>query len=185
MNDNFKKMKRKLMVEFYLKISLVSLSLWLTVSGLIILFTNLFGAKFPLYLSILIGAVIGICLFVVLLIKKKPNDTQIALRIDRDFNMHEKVATMVTFQNTDGFMYEKQREDAKENLQKKEVRKLPFRLAMVNIPALVCLRPVSLRLLLSRKRTKTRTRRMKSMTRPTRSSTISMKSSTIPMPTRL
>ena len=137
MNDNFKKMKRKLMVEFYLKISLVSLSLWLTVSGLIILFTNLFGAKFPLYLSILIGAVIGICLFVVLLIKKKPNDTQIALRIDRDFNMHEKVATMVTFQNTDGFMYEKQREDAKENLQKKEVRKLPFRLAMVNIPALV------------------------------------------------
>lgn len=137
MNDNFKKLKRKLMLEFYVRISLVSLAGWLIVSGLIILFTRLFGANFPFYYGILIGAAVGIGAFVALWLTKKPDDTKIALRIDQDFDMHEKVATMVTFQNTDGFMYEKQREDAKEKLGKKDVKKLPFRLALINVPALV------------------------------------------------
>ena len=137
MNENFKKFKAKLMREFYLKISLISLAGGLTVSGLIILFTRMFGANFPFYYSIIIGVVVLIALFLTLFFLKKPNDEKIAERIDKDFKMEEKVTSMVAFKNENGFLYQKQREDAKAQLSKKDVKKLPFKLAVINIPALV------------------------------------------------
>lgn len=137
MNENFKKFKAKLMREFYLKISLISLAGGLTTSGLIILFTRMFEAKFPFYYSIIIGAVVLVGLFLTLFFLKKPNDEKIAERIDKDFKMEEKVTSMVAFQNENGFLYQKQREDAKTQLSKKDVKKLPFKLAVINIPALV------------------------------------------------
>lgn len=66
MDSNFKKLKRKLMLEFYVRISLVSLVCWLIVSGLIIFFAGLFGANFPFYYGILIGGTVGIGAFVAL-----------------------------------------------------------------------------------------------------------------------
>ncbi len=137
MDENFKKCKAKLIREFYLKISMLSLAIGLVVAGLIILFTNMFGANFPYYISIIIGAVLMIGSFLLLAFLKKPNDEEIAERIDNDFHMQEKVTSMVTFQDKKGLLYEKQREDAKEQLSKKDVKKLPVKLAMINIPALV------------------------------------------------
>ena len=137
MDENFKKCKAKLIREFYLKISMLSLAIGLVVAGLIILFTNMFGADFPYYISIIIGAVIMIGTFLLLAFLKKPNDEKIAERIDKDFKMQEKVTSMVAFQDKKGLLYEKQREDAKEQLSKKDVKKLPVKLAMINIPALV------------------------------------------------
>ncbi len=137
MDENFKKCKAKLIREFYLKISLISLAIGLTVSGLIILFTRLFSLSFPYYISIAIGVVILIGSFLALAFLKKPNDEKIAERIDSDFKLQEKVTSMVAFQDKSGLLYEKQREDAKEQLSKKNVKKLPVKLAMINIPALV------------------------------------------------
>lgn len=137
MNENFKKFKAKLMREFYLKISLISLAGGLTVSGLIILFTRMFGENFPFYYSIIIGVVVLVVLFLTMFFLKKPNDEKIAERIDKDFKMEEKVTSMVAFKNENGFLYQKQREDAKAQLSKKDVKKLPLKLAVINIPALV------------------------------------------------
>ncbi len=137
MDENFKKCKAKLIREFYLKISLISLAVGLTLSGLIILFTRMFGSSFPYYISIIIGAIVMIATFLALAFLKKPNDEKVAERIDSDFRLQEKVTSMVTFQDKEGLLYEKQREDAKEQLSKKDVKKLPVRLAMINIPALV------------------------------------------------
>lgn len=137
MNENFKKFKAKLMREFYLKISLISLAGGLTVSGLIILFTRMFGENFPFYYSIIIGVVVLVVLFLTTFFLKKPNDEKIAERIDKDFKMEEKVTSMVAFKNENGFLYQKQREDAKAQLSKKDVKKLPLKLAVINIPALV------------------------------------------------
>lgn len=137
MDENFKKCKKKLMREFILKVSLLALAAGLTISGLIIGLTKLLKLNFPYYYSIVIGVLLAIGLFFLIYKLKKPTDEKIAERVDSDFKLQEKVTSMVAFQDREGLLYEKQREDAKEQLAKKDTKKLPVRLAVINIPALV------------------------------------------------
>lgn len=125
------------MREFYLKISLLSLSLGLVVGGLLISLSRLLKWNLAFYYSLLIGTIVAIALFLVLFFVRKPNDEKIAERIDKEFGLKEKVTSMVTFEKEEGILYEKQREDAKLQLSKKDPKKLPVRLALINIPALV------------------------------------------------
>ncbi len=137
MDENFRKCKSKLMREFYLKVSLLSLSLGLVTGGLLIGLSRLLEWNFAFYYSILIGAVVALALFLVLFFVKKPNDEKIAERIDKEFELKEKVTSMVAFEGQEGILYVKQREDAKIQLSKKDPKKLPVRLAIINITALV------------------------------------------------
>lgn len=135
MND-FKKFKKKLMMEFYIKNTLISAAGGMTSSGLVLMAKKMFELKFSWYYALITGIAIMSGIFLIML-RKKPDDEKIAERIDKEFHMQEKVATMVTYKDESTFMYEKQREDAENKLRENNTKKLPLKLSMMNIPALI------------------------------------------------
>lgn len=135
MND-FKKFKKKLMMEFYIKNTLVSAAGGMVSSGLVLMVKKMFELKFPWYYALITGIVIMSGIFIAIM-TRKPDDEKIAERIDKEFHMQEKVTTMVTYKDNSQFMYEKQREDAENKLHENNTRKLPLKLSVLNIPALI------------------------------------------------
>ena len=68
--------------------------------------------------------------------KTKPTDKKIALRLDKKLGLHEKCATMIEFQEKEGALLEKQREDATTTLAEKPTKALKFSVGIWVVPAL-------------------------------------------------
>lgn len=60
-----------------------------------------------------------------------------ALRIDKEFNTKEKIATSEYFKKQQGIIIEKQREDAEKTLKSLSPKNLPIRVSIVTLPVLV------------------------------------------------
>lgn len=143
MNNNFDKFKKKILRE-HLVYSLIYAVCAGLVMGAISLMVLIFAYKdapgfaYPVIVSSasLVAAAIT---FILYYRHKKPSDEEIALRIDSSLSMQEKVATMVEFQNEDGLIINKQREDATSKLSSKDPKALPVKLRVMTLPIiLIC-----------------------------------------------
>lgn len=137
MSDNFKKFKNKLMIEHLLKAILFGTAGGLTASSISLITSGAVSASLHPMIHIGIGLAGFAATTLSYFFAKKPKDKNIARRLDKDLELHEKVSTMVEFQDQSSLLIDKQRSDAKEKLENKKNAKLPFRLAVFNIPALV------------------------------------------------
>lgn len=68
---------------------------------------------------------------------KKPSDKKFAKRLDKELGLDQKVETMVYYSDQDSLLIRKQREDTERKLDEKKGQKLSFKLAALNIPAIL------------------------------------------------
>ena len=137
MSDNFKKFKNKLIREHLLKTILFGITGGLAASSISLVTSCATGS----FLNPMAHIGIGLAGFVVTALSyfftKKPSDKKIAARMDAAFQGNEKYLTMVEYQDKKGLIIEKQREDAKQELEKRSPKALPLKLSVWNIPALI------------------------------------------------
>lgn len=80
---------------------------------------------------------VGIGIFIGYYITNPITSITNALRIDKEFDTKEKIATSEYFKKQQGVIVEKQRKDAEETLNSLNPKNLPIRVSIVTLPALV------------------------------------------------
>ena len=80
---------------------------------------------------------VGIGIFIGYCITNPITSITNALRIDKEFNTKEKIATSEYFKKQQGVIVEKQRKDAEETLNSLNPKNLPIRVSIVTLPVLV------------------------------------------------
>lgn len=135
--ESFNKFKKKILIEVLLKCIFAGLSVGLIALSVPLMLIKLkvieFNILYVVLISISLMLLVGGLTFLIL----KPNKIKIAKRIDKEFNMNEKVQTMVEFENKEGFMVELQREDTLNILSSKPVKGLSMRFSIVLLILLV------------------------------------------------
>ena len=116
MGTEFKKIKKKFLIDAIIKSVIIGVSAGLFAAGAVWLGLKLAEADINAGFYVLIGlgvaAAVGGVLFFIL----RPSDTKIAKTLDRENGLNEKVQTMVAFSGREGEMLELQRQDASEKL---------------------------------------------------------------------
>ena len=137
MDNNFKKFKRKLAREHLLKSILFGTAGGLAASSISLITSCATGAFINPMAHIGIGLAGFVATALSYFFAKKPSDKKIAARMDAAFQGNEKYLTMVEYQDKEGLIIEKQREDAQQELEKKSPKALPLKLSVWNIPAII------------------------------------------------
>ena len=109
----FERFKKKMMLQHLIKSILVAVIAGLGGAALAILFFHLVAPAGTIVGAIITGVVFAGLGFLAFYKQAKPDDKKLALRLDKELNLHEKVATMVEFNGNDNIIAQKQREDAK------------------------------------------------------------------------
>ncbi|MCQ2800123.1 MAG: hypothetical protein MJ228_05165 [Bacilli bacterium] len=133
---DFKRFKKKVLIEHAIKSVLVGLGVGLTAAALAILLSYLTNPQLALGLSVTIGLLSAIGSGLLMWYKAMPSDKKIALRLDAKLGLCEKISTMIEFQGKDSAMYAMQRDDAEVRLAEKPTKSLAFTLSIWAIPAL-------------------------------------------------
>ena len=81
-----------------------------------------------------IGLVVLLVVFLIYFLTHRTTDKEAAKRIDSTFGLKEKASTMVAFEGKESLLINKQREDAKRNIQGKNPRKLGVKLTLLSLP---------------------------------------------------
>ncbi len=115
MGQNFKKCKKQTRIVSLVVASVISLGVGAATLGAFILAFKLLGTQIPIY-SYIIAAIAFSISFVVFALLLVPGDRRLAKRLDNEHGLHEKISTMVEFQNSDEPFARLQREDADEKL---------------------------------------------------------------------
>ena len=129
MGEGFKKLKRKYLQGVLIKSALLGVSCALIAAGASLLACKL--ASISLHAGYCVLIAIGAALigggitFLVL----KPDDKKLAVRLDTEYNLNEKVQTAVAFAGESGAIVEMQREDADARL--KNLPKAKFEFAKI------------------------------------------------------
>lgn len=126
---------KRLKLEKILQGSIYALGGLLLTSGIMIaIFQILKLTNWYFYLIALGG---GLLAFVIILLSysfvRKIKEKDAAKRVDSNFDLHEKVSTMVEFEGKSGFLIEKQREDAKKCIKHVNPKKLAVKVAMTSL----------------------------------------------------
>lgn len=137
MDNNFKKFKNKLMIEHLLKAILFGITGGLSASSISLITSCAAGALLNPMAHVGIGLTGFVATALSYFFVKKPSDKKIAARMDAAFQGNEKYLTMVEYQDKEGLIIEKQREDAQQELRKKSQKALPLKLSVWSIPALI------------------------------------------------
>ena len=137
MANHFDKFKKKVQREHLVKSLICSLVGGLVVAGVSIMSFALGGVKVNPTVHVAFGVVAAGAVFALFYKFAKPSDKKIAARMDAAFQGNEKYLTMVEYQDKEGLIIEKQREDAQQELEKKSPKALPLKLSVWNIPALI------------------------------------------------
>ena len=127
MGTEFKKLKKKFLIDAIIKSVIIGVSAGLFAAGAVWLGLKLAEADINAGFYVLIGlgvaAAVGGGLFFIL----RPSDTKIAKTLDRENGLNEKVQTMVAFSGREGEMLELQRQDASEKLSALPKRKFDIK----------------------------------------------------------
>ncbi len=130
MGEGFKKFQKKILLETLIKCIATGFSLSLIITSVFLLTGKLAGDLQNPFVYILIGLGSFIILTTLLFLLFKPNKLKIAKRLDRDLTLHEKVQTMVKFENEDGLIINLQREDTKMRLANISLEKLSMKIGL-------------------------------------------------------
>ncbi len=128
MNEGFISFKKKILLR-HLILSIVALvSTFLIVFGILFLLTKLKVTNINIGLDLLFGFIAGGLVFALVYFVFKPNDKKIAKILDNQFNLQEKVQTMIEFKDSDSFIVNLQREDCENKLKNISLKDLKFKL---------------------------------------------------------
>ncbi|MBR5990925.1 MAG: DoxX family protein [Bacilli bacterium] len=133
---DFERFKKKVLREHIIKSALVGLGIGLLAAALAIVISFLTNPAAAVWTGIIAGVLFAGAGGYYYWYKTKPTDKKIALRLDKKLGLHEKCATMIEFQEKEGALLEKQREDATTTLAEKPTKALKFSVGIWVIPAL-------------------------------------------------
>lgn len=126
MSETFKKIKKRITVEAAVKSAVAGISCGLFSVGILLLILKLcsvgINAGYYVLIGVGVSAAVGIGLFLFL----KPTDAKLAVKLDGEYSLNEKIQTMVTYSDSDGEMHKLQREDADAKLKDLPSRKIAF-----------------------------------------------------------
>lgn len=114
--DNFKRLKKKYFIEAIVKSSVTALGVALLAVGVSLLSVKLSANKIAWFFYLLIGVVSFGVAFATTYLIIKPYDKRVAKKLDNDYDLHEKVQTMVEFDGKDDEILVLQRKDAENRL---------------------------------------------------------------------
>lgn len=133
---SFKRFKRKLLIETLLKSIILGFSLACLSAAVLYHFTSLL-------ITIISSLSILIISSLIVFLITKPNDMQVAKRLDNQLGLHEKIQTMIAFKDKNSSMFYLQREDANKDLDSTPTKNLSMKFSfvtfMVAIVAAMCL----------------------------------------------
>lgn len=129
MSDGFKKFKTEFIRNAAIIACVCGLSAGLAACGVVWLALKLAALIIAPWYYVIIGAGVALTVSCALFFVLKPSDKEVAKRLDRTFNLNEKIQTMVEYEGKDGEMLILQREDANERL--KRSRKIKPSLAKI------------------------------------------------------
>lgn len=135
MNEGFISFKKKILLRHLIVSLISSLSAFLIVFGIFFLLTKLKVTNINIGLDILFGVIAFGIVFVILYFGFKPKDKKIAKMLDKQFNLQEKVQTMVELKDNDSFIANLQREDCESKLKNISLKDLKFKLPIFLILA--------------------------------------------------
>ena len=135
MNEGFISFKKKILLRHLIVSIISSLSAFLIVFGIFFLLTKLKVTNINVGFDILFGIIAFGIVFVILYFGFKPKDKKIAKMLDKQFNLQEKVQTMVELKDNDSFIANLQREDCESKLKNISLKDLKFKLPIFLILA--------------------------------------------------
>ena len=133
---DFERFKKKVLREHIIKSALVGLGIGLLAAALAIVISFLTNPSAAVWTGIIAGVLFAGAGGYYYWYKTKPTDKKIALRLDKKLGLHEKCATMIEFQEKEGALLAKQREDATTTLAEKPTKALKFSVGIWVVPAL-------------------------------------------------
>ena len=133
---DFERFKKKVLREHIIKSALVGLGIGLLAAALAIVISFLTNPDAAVVTGIIAGVLFAGAGGYYYWFKTKPSDKKIALRLDKKLGLHEKCATMIEFQEKEGAILAKQREDATTTLAEKPTKALKFSVGIWVVPAL-------------------------------------------------
>ena len=113
----FERYKSKALAVLIIKALLVGLGIGSLVGGVLLLLIKHEAVLIEPILSLLFGFLSLIVGFLIVFFLLKGNDKKLAKRIDKQFDLKEKVQTMLAHKNSEGAIYELQRQDAAKSLE--------------------------------------------------------------------
>ena len=137
MSENFIKFKKKIFLETLLKTLGISLSIGFIATSLPLLYIKIKGLEFKTLYVILLGFVVTLFVFGIIFLITKPTNKKVAKRLDKEFELNQKVQTMVEFANEDSFMAKLQRENTLDILSNISIKKLSMKFSVFFIVLLV------------------------------------------------
>ncbi|MBQ7907361.1 MAG: hypothetical protein IJ309_05235 [Clostridia bacterium] len=129
----FERFKNKAFVVWIIKALLVGCGAGFLVAGVLLLLNKLeispIGGAFPWLIGALVLALAGVGAFFLI----KVNDKALAKTLDRQFGLQEKVQTMLVHKDSQGAIYELQRQDANLSLENARGKRLDLKWLWVYI----------------------------------------------------
>lgn len=135
MDKELKKFKKKIYMEIVVKCSLYSLSIALFGVAVLFILSKNAIIKLTVLGIVLIGVILLGVAFGFLFYLMKPNEMSMAKRIDQEFNLDEKVSTMVYLKKSNDPMAIVQRENTCQTLSKISPKKFSLKIALIGLLA--------------------------------------------------
>ena len=126
--NEFNSFKKKIMIEFLIKCLIISFSLFFIIFSTLFILSKREVISLQIWLDFIIGLGSGLVLFLVLYFIFKPNDKKIAIRLDNELDLNEKVQTMIEYKDKDELIVNIQREDTLNKLKEITTKKLRFKI---------------------------------------------------------
>lgn len=126
MSETFKKLKKLFVRNTLIKSAVCGVSASLFVVGVILLSIKLAALYINAGYYVLIAVVVAAAVTAVIYFIMRPTDKSVAKTLDRDYNLGEKVQTMVACMDMEGSIYTLQREDAERRLGEVKIKKPAF-----------------------------------------------------------
>lgn len=127
MSENFIKFKHRSIQICALKIALIGLSFGLVTGGTSLLLSKYEAIAMKTLFALLIGGAAAIAAGALTWLILRRSNHALAMQLDKEFDLHEKVQTMIEYEKEDGAIYALQREDAEAALNAIPKHSLRFR----------------------------------------------------------
>ena len=136
MNENFLSLKRKILVGIIIKAVLLGLALGSIVPASIALIEKLVYDSININLCIICGLSIFVVTASLYFLVCVPTNKRIAKNLDNSLSLNEKVQTMLAYKDTDGAIFELQRNDTDNSLSGAKIKTIGLRII---IPCVLCI----------------------------------------------